>query len=1664
MDQQVYSSNLPSKVASVFDIKMVEDVLTDAIFKLQNAHDESSFLLLMTQQTINIVSDTFKILQNYCMPYCIDNIISKITDLLVLANDGGKAAKDVVVKSVTEPCINLILSPSFMLLHKIEILKSMNAILQNCSAKTKQELLVNNALSKKLQLVVEGLVDVGDFEYQVCIIEYFFRLVPKNLRADFTEKLIGDETFQLGLLNICDTKFETDCRYFLNKQNAKSKTNTKRIYSIPAECVKIDGTKIYKPSDEGYDEFWVDFNTGSKRIGIFCEPNFLSSQQSQDEELWETISIWAKDVKKYTYTVKDKLKTAYIEIRPGAQILGSRCDGQAHLVVIGVSQDYDLQAALDRTLRTELKVSSVDVPVVIHGNQDPQKLQRFEQMDMSQTSASSLSINSSVSKFKVSIPLNPMITPAQSVTQRISPPTKTSLKGVEESPVKILKLQVAPVDTILHIKSENRSTIPESNNKTQDGKIEMSISKKVSESLTPTKTAKIGKKFKTPVVNVTSVIKKIKGNLSDKIPLNNHENFNVNEPFDKFEKEIPESEKNSEIHFLRKQKSDGGLTRQSLGPASERKRKNRNKENFSLLTKSTGISKQKLGRKNFSPENLSFEDFKLPKKTSNNKDKKKTTHIPAKSEKKSKHAEQFDNEINMHMNVRNCALDHKTNSKNDIEKIADIGNYNILPSDSMLIEPSPRSCIISSLSASDVHIDIENSKKVALNDVVAETQSQTNVSEVENQHKIDTLCKVVETIDSSGLWSDQHLILNSSAKKSIHNLVNSPSMLKTCDNLLSGVGDSSAGVEHSYIFNKTEILKDKAQNPPLNTSKSKNGNLPLKKKEINVAEVFKDKLQNSLLNTNNKNKKILQKIEARNMSNKALKGKLKMTPLMTIMNKLPLQGEETKTASISIQGRNLRERKKPISYKEVETVYWPETTSETKPKSKKVQQKSKSVNEKTLKSDIKNIIPSKSTKSNFKSTQEENNLGFTSKRIIQNEPLCHGVWTKQKVEKTITTMSFSGLLSKNISTDPYDFDAECSIVSGNTSLLPNYSNTIAQRCKKSFKVQNIKNVHKKSIDQNKNCTKRNIESYNVKDQNSLANVKKKEKLELSSNYKKKESFKMNQEKNMSVDNSIDHIDNSLTTDFIVTSHASDSKSPSLDNSIDIYSGNQGLVFPPLEDSIPCTPFCEQAESPTKSLCINSTSQRSEISWIKQPLKENIKKPAMTYQIKNHQIKNRKISPKSETPTECKKTTKRRKMKKKETNASPSGVKNQNNGSNFSSASKHTLFDPKSKHSPANYFDTVGIQDVICINKELEGRTWSIISAQINSQLKDALSTRNSCSDSFVSPLDIVNGFTSDDTSTMFGKDTSQEQPYLDNSVLEKRSSNRNKQANLHTHKEIKGGLQKASNKNFSMHKVKKTEVNSQVDFSSYCAISPEKGRKKVDDLRLVNRFELSPLSPIVSSPLKSPENISNYEESPVISEIKYGSPETQDTVDVNKNVHFYTEVSEQISNQKSGNTGMLRDLFIGKNDPLPKLDDDLQNIMTATCKFLHSAWDSEQKDNVTAAERFQELTQKTITSLNKDLQEIKKTEENVKELWEQGMKKYKQHRLCQETELRRLRLAHQLLEQNLFHNKNNKTGQEMLQSALKQDMNTIQKKIFTKINKNSLDALRRCLKTSSMMS
>jgi len=56
----------------------------------------------------------------------------------------------------------------------------------------------------------------------------------------------------------------------------------KKVIKI-AKVLQINGWfyhifQLRKPSDPGYEEFWVDFNIGSERLTLFCEQDSLMSQ------------------------------------------------------------------------------------------------------------------------------------------------------------------------------------------------------------------------------------------------------------------------------------------------------------------------------------------------------------------------------------------------------------------------------------------------------------------------------------------------------------------------------------------------------------------------------------------------------------------------------------------------------------------------------------------------------------------------------------------------------------------------------------------------------------------------------------------------------------------------------------------------------------------------------------------------------------------------------------------------------------------------------------------------------------------------------------------------------------------------------------------------------------------------------------------------------------------------------------------------------------------------------------------------------------------------------------------------------------------------------------------------------------------------------------------
>ncbi|CAL1536543.1 unnamed protein product, partial [Lymnaea stagnalis] len=295
-------------------------------------------------------------------------------------------------------------------------LKSFNTALEHCPLDTRQHVLTNKHVTDKLKTICKSLATFGDFELQVCIIEYLFRLIPKSVRTHLIRESIEGDVLASEFLNIRDSCFETDCRVFLNKLNLQNPRDCGRVYSVPAQFVKIDGEKIFKPSDHGYDDFWIDFNVGSKRIGIFCEPNFLSSQQSQEEMLWEIISIWSQDVKKYAVTVKNKISQITVELLPGAQMLVNRKELQSHLIVILFSGECDIKKILDATLKSQVKVSSVDPLCIITKREGDQQIyQESKNVSHNQNDSSQSKSNSTSTKSKISVPSEPMRTPASSI-------------------------------------------------------------------------------------------------------------------------------------------------------------------------------------------------------------------------------------------------------------------------------------------------------------------------------------------------------------------------------------------------------------------------------------------------------------------------------------------------------------------------------------------------------------------------------------------------------------------------------------------------------------------------------------------------------------------------------------------------------------------------------------------------------------------------------------------------------------------------------------------------------------------------------------------------------------------------------------------------------------------------------------------------------------------------------------------------------------------------------------------------------------------------------------------------------------------------------------------------------------------------------------------------
>ncbi|XP_021350946.1 uncharacterized protein LOC110448822 [Mizuhopecten yessoensis] len=244
----------------------------------------------------NFISDTLEFV----------NIINNVADL-------SPTVKSEVVSSCIVQILELITRGDVSFGFKVEILKLTNVLLENCPNSTKESLLTHAVFEKLIVKFGRQLDTVGDYEYQVGLIECLFRIIPKKFRLKYGKLLFSDALLLEQFLAIKDQDFETDCRTFLNDYNSDA-SQKQRVRSIPCISAFLGDRELKKPNDPGYDYFWVDFNYGSGRLTIFCEDYSAGSQDFSDDGSWETLSVWKSDVQRYKVTAEEDCHHLDVEL------------------------------------------------------------------------------------------------------------------------------------------------------------------------------------------------------------------------------------------------------------------------------------------------------------------------------------------------------------------------------------------------------------------------------------------------------------------------------------------------------------------------------------------------------------------------------------------------------------------------------------------------------------------------------------------------------------------------------------------------------------------------------------------------------------------------------------------------------------------------------------------------------------------------------------------------------------------------------------------------------------------------------------------------------------------------------------------------------------------------------------------------------------------------------------------------------------------------------------------------------------------------------------------------------------------------------------------------------------------------------------------------------
>ncbi|KAM6981964.1 synaptonemal complex protein 2 [Tautogolabrus adspersus] len=266
------------------------------------------------------------------------NLSEDFFDALMVVHEACKEGTYKVTESFMCPVGQLAVDPRIHILIQKEAIRKFNLILDKIPAelKKKRKFLTSQEASDIMLKIAGQILDGGDYDLQTALMEALCRMATLDQRRELAVTWFNMQYVASAFIKISDSEFETDCRKFLNLVNG-IQGEKRRVYSYPCLEAYLDKNELLMPADEKLEEFWIDFNLGSRSISFY----FSLADEEMQEGQWETICINENEVQ--SYTVKEEGKSKVLQLKLSELVVVGAVEGSS--LTIHFSSSLEIRQA-----------------------------------------------------------------------------------------------------------------------------------------------------------------------------------------------------------------------------------------------------------------------------------------------------------------------------------------------------------------------------------------------------------------------------------------------------------------------------------------------------------------------------------------------------------------------------------------------------------------------------------------------------------------------------------------------------------------------------------------------------------------------------------------------------------------------------------------------------------------------------------------------------------------------------------------------------------------------------------------------------------------------------------------------------------------------------------------------------------------------------------------------------------------------------------------------------------------------------------------------------------------------------------------------------------------------------------------------------------------------